>query len=70
MAPGGKAAFKWDDGRRLKLRAKFDASLFSPIRRAANRDDVRYIYFDISDRGAWRPPHMVAIFPVTSASLG
>ena len=35
--------FAWDDGRRLKLRAKLDAVFFL-LYGIENRDDIRYIY--------------------------
>ncbi|WP_299194697.1 hypothetical protein [uncultured Erythrobacter sp.] len=50
--------FKWDEDRRLHLRAKLDAlyfilyGVFDPENRAASRDDVEYIYstFPIVER--------------------
>ena len=38
-----KPPFKWDEGRRLMLRAKLDAVYFH-LYGVTNRDDVRYIY--------------------------
>jgi hypothetical protein len=51
--PKGKVRppFKWDEGRRLMLRAKLDAIYFH-LYGVTNRDDVRYIYstFPIIER--------------------
>jgi hypothetical protein len=46
-----KPPFVWDDGRRLKLRAKLDA-LYFHLYGVTDRDDVRYIYstFQIVER--------------------
>jgi hypothetical protein len=46
-----KSPFKWDDHRRLKLRAKLDAVFFH-LYGVTDRDDVRYIYstFPIIER--------------------
>lgn len=46
-----KPPFRWDEGRRLKLRAKLDAIYFN-LYGVINRDDVRYIYstFPILER--------------------
>jgi len=53
-----KAPFRWDEGRRLKLRAKLDAlyfflyGVFDPDNPTQGRDDIRYIYstFPIVER--------------------
>lgn len=52
------APFAWDEGRRLRLRAKLDAvyfhlyGIFDPANRAQGRDDITYIYstFPIVER--------------------
>ena len=50
-AGGVKPPFRWDDDRRLRLRAKLDAVFFH-LYGVTNRDEVRYIYstFPIVER--------------------
>lgn len=53
-----KAPFKWDEGRRLMLRAKLDAVYFH-LYGITSRDDVRYIYstFPIVERDEMAEHH-------------
>jgi hypothetical protein len=74
--------FPWDEGRRLRLRARLDAvyfhlyGLFDPASRAQSRDDIAYIYstFPVVERqeteahGTWRSRDLALAYCNTLAA--